>query len=89
MLSTRIHLTDNLKIKLCKYMYHVNTNCKEAGVDMSILDKRNCRLRNIITDKAGHFIILKVHSSRQRKNISNKGSSVSTKPKKMNSTKGK
>lgn len=51
------------------HTYVSNTNFKEAGVYMSILDQRNCGLKNIIRDTPGHFIIIKVNSSKQPKDI--------------------
>ena len=54
------------------HTYVSNTNFKEAGVYMSILDQRNCGLKNIIRDTPGHFIIIKVNSSKQPKDIWNR-----------------
>lgn len=39
---------------------------------MSILDQRNCGLKNIIRDKPWHFIVIKVDPSKQLKDIWNR-----------------
>lgn len=72
------------------HTYVSNTNFKEAGVYMSILDQRNCGLKNIIRDTPGHFIIIKVNSSKQPKDIWNRiFYKYQTRKKKKDRTEGK
>ena len=42
-----------------KKIFHVNGNQKKAGVAIFILDKIDFKIKNIIRDKEGHYIMIK------------------------------
>ena len=49
--------TDRLKVKECRKIYHTNTNQKNGGLALLILEKADFKARKIIKDKAEHCII--------------------------------
>ena len=51
--------TYRLKVKGWKTIFHVNGNQKKAGVAILISDKIDFKIKIIIRDKAGHYIIIK------------------------------
>ena len=51
--------TCRLKAKGWKKIFHVNGNQKKAGVAILISDKINFKIKNIIRDKEGHYIMIK------------------------------
>ena len=51
--------TYRLKVKGWKKIFHVNGNQKKAGVAILISDKINFKIKNIIRDKEGHYIMIK------------------------------
>ena len=51
--------TGRLKAKGWKKIFHVNGNQKKAGVAILISDKINFKIKNIIRDKEGHYIMIK------------------------------
>ena len=51
--------TYRLKVKGWKKISHANGNQKEAGVAIFISDKIDFKIKNIIRDKEGHYIMIK------------------------------
>ena len=51
--------TYRLKVKGWKKIFHMNGNQKKAGVAILISDKIDLKIKNIIRDKEGHYIIIK------------------------------
>ena len=45
--------------KRMEKIFHVNGNQKKAGVAIFILDKIDFKIKNIIRDKEGHYIMIK------------------------------
>ena len=43
----------------CKNIFHENGRQKKAGVVILISDKIDLKIKNIIRDKAGHYIMIK------------------------------
>ena len=51
--------TYKLKVRGWKKIIHANGNQKKAGVAILILDKIDFKMKNILRDKAGHYIMIK------------------------------
>ena len=51
--------TYRLKVKGWKKIFYVNGSQKKAGVAILISDKMYFKIKNIIRDKEGHYIIIK------------------------------
>ena len=51
--------TYRLKVKGRKKIFHVNGNQKKAGMAILISDKIDFKIKNIIRDKEGHYIMIK------------------------------
>ena len=51
--------TYRLKVKGWKKIFHANGSQKKAGVAILISDKIDFKIKIIIRDKAGHYIIIK------------------------------
>ncbi|KAF6351689.1 hypothetical protein mRhiFer1_010185 [Rhinolophus ferrumequinum] len=71
MLYTGIHLrsenTHRLKVKGWSKIFHANGNEKKAGVGILISDKIDFKMKNILKDKDGHYII--INGSIRQENI--------------------
>ena len=50
-----------------KKIFHANRNQKKAGVTILISDKIDLKIKNILRDKEGHYIMIK--GSIQEKDI--------------------
>ena len=50
--------TGRLKAKGWKKIFHVNGNQKKAGVAILISDKINFKIKDIIRDKDGHYVMI-------------------------------
>ena len=48
-----------MQVKGWKKIFHVNGNQKTAGVATIISDKIDFKIKNIIRDKEGHYILIK------------------------------
>ena len=48
-----------LKMRGWKNIFHANGNQKKVGVAILILDKIDLKIKNIIRDKEGHYIMIK------------------------------
>ena len=59
--------TYRLKVRGWKKLFHANGNQKKAGVARLISDKIDFKIKTIIRDKKGHYIMIKV--SIQEKDI--------------------
>ena len=51
--------TYTLKVRGCKKIFLANGSQKKAGVAILISDKRDFKMKNILRDKEGHYIIIK------------------------------
>ena len=51
--------TYRLRVKGLKKIFHVNENQKKARVAILISDKIDLKIKNIISDKEGHYKIIK------------------------------
>ena len=51
--------TYKLKVTEWKKIFHAKRNQKKAGVAIFISDKINLKIKNIIRDKEGHYIMIK------------------------------
>ena len=51
--------TYRFKVQRWKRIFHVNGNQKKAGVVILISDKIDFKIKNIIRDKVGHYIMIK------------------------------
>ena len=58
-----IHFTSRniykLKVRGWKKIFHANGNQRKAGVEILILDKVNFKMKNILRDKEGHYLMIK------------------------------
>lgn len=51
--------THKLKMNRWKQVFHANSNTKEGGVTILIIDKINFKSKSVIRHKEGHYIIPK------------------------------
>ena len=51
--------TYKLKVRGWKKIFHANGDQKKAGVAILILDKIDFKMKNILRDKEGHYIMIK------------------------------
>ena len=51
--------TYRLKVRVQKMVFHANGNEKKAGVAVLISDKIDFKIKTVITDKEGLYIIIK------------------------------
>ena len=51
--------TYRLKVRGWKKIFHANGNQKKAGVAILISDKIDFKIKNIIRDQEGHYIMIK------------------------------
>ena len=51
--------TYRLKVRGQKNIFHANEKQKKAGVAILLLDKIDLKIKNIIRDKEGHYIMIK------------------------------
>ena len=51
--------TYRLKVRRWKKIFHANGNQKKAGVAILILDKIHFKIKTIIREKEGHYIMIK------------------------------
>ena len=51
--------TNTLKVTGWKKIFHAKGNPKKAGVAILISDKMDLKIKNIIRDKEGHYIMIK------------------------------
>ena len=51
--------TYRLKVRRWKKIFHANGNQKKAGVAILISDKIDFKIKNVTTDKEGHYIMIK------------------------------
>ena len=51
--------THRLKVRDCKNIFHANGKLKKAGVAILISDKIDLKIKTIIRDKRGHYIMIK------------------------------
>ena len=51
--------TYRLKVRRWKKIFHANENQKKAGVAILISDKRDSKIKNVIRDKEGYYIMIK------------------------------
>ena len=62
-LSTRDHFkprdTDRLKERGWKKIFHANGNQNKVGVAILISDKIDFKIKNVIRDEEGHYIMIK------------------------------
>ena len=51
--------TYKLKVRGWKKIFHANGDQKKAGVAILTSDKRDFKMKNILRDKEGHYIMMK------------------------------
>ena len=51
--------TCKLKVNEWRKIYHANTNQKKAGIAILISDRADFRPRRVISNKEGHYIMIK------------------------------
>ena len=51
--------TFRLKVRGWKKIFHANVNQKKTGVAILISDKIDCKIKNVIRDKEGHYIMIR------------------------------
>ena len=52
-------LSSKLKVRGLKKIFHKNGNQKKAGVAILISDKMDFKMKNILREKEGHYIMIK------------------------------
>ena len=52
-------------MKLCKKVFHANSNYKQAGVAILTSDKVDVQSEIVTRDKEGHYIIIKGQFTRK------------------------
>ena len=59
--ETRFTSTDTCKLKVrgWKKIFHANGDQKKAGVAIPITDKIDFKMKTILRDKEGHYIMIK------------------------------
>ena len=57
--SHRLHDTYRLKMREWKNILHTNGKQNKAGVAILISDKTDLKIKKIIRDKEGHYIMIK------------------------------
>ena len=59
--ETHLNSRDTFKLKVrgWKKIFHTKGKQKKAGVSILILDKRDFKTKNILSDKEGHYIMIK------------------------------
>ena len=60
--------TYRLKVKGWRKIFRVKGNQKKAGMAILISDKIDCKIKNIIRDKEGHYIMIEVNPKRKHNN---------------------
>ena len=63
--------TYTLTVKRWRKIFHVNGNQKKAGVAILISDKIDFKIKNIIRDKEGHYIMIKGSIQKENTTIVN------------------
>ena len=61
--------TYRLKVRGWKKIFHANGNQKKAGVAIFISDKTDFKIKTIIRDEEGHYIMIKGYSFLRFKTI--------------------
>ena len=51
--------TCRLKVRGWKNIFHENGKQKKAGVEILISDKIDLKIKNIVRDKEGHYLMIK------------------------------
>ena len=59
--------TYRLKVRECKKIFHVNGNQKKSGVATFISDKINFKIKTVIRDKEGYYIIINPRKDQSKK----------------------
>ena len=52
-----------------KKIFHAKGNPKKAGVAILIKDKIDFKMKNILRDKEGHYLMIRINPRRSYKNI--------------------
>ena len=59
--------TQRLKVREWKKIFHVNGNQKKSGVAIFISDKINFKIKTVIRDKEGYYIIINPRRDQSKK----------------------
>ena len=59
--------TYRLKVREWKKIFHVNGNQKKSGVAIFISDKINFKIKTVIRDKEGYYIIINPRRDQSKK----------------------
>ena len=51
--------TYRLKVRGWKKIFHANGNQKKSGIAILISDKKDFKIKNVTSDKEGHYIMIK------------------------------